>query len=222
VHAVLLLRGIARDTRSLARAAHPNGSLNEAPCPPFTSHSASIRQPFGGPSHPSPVGGGGGCQLRPQWRLRSASVGGRCPGRREAALRGRWLLPALPASVAPQYFCDKNRRYIGKSQSKRPPKRTQRTPHPCCPRRSAHATRSRQRRRKGRTATWSLPAGSARQRSSAHSARESESVRPPPTPCGRASTRLSSAGDINSSTAAATTPPPPPWPAVAAGGGLAV
>jgi hypothetical protein len=28
-------------------------------------------------------------------------------------------------------FLDKNRRYIGKSQSKRPPKRTQRTPHLC-------------------------------------------------------------------------------------------
>jgi hypothetical protein len=34
---------------------------------------------------------------------------------------------ALAAAVASQYF--KNRRYIGKSQSKRPPKRTQRPPH---------------------------------------------------------------------------------------------
>eukprot|EP01047_Picozoa_sp_COSAG01_P039975 COSAG01_NODE_3333_length_6238_cov_5.009448_2_plen_325_part_00 len=35
----------------------------------------------------------------------------------------------LPASVAPSIFRDKNRRDIDKSQSKRPPKRTQRPPH---------------------------------------------------------------------------------------------
>jgi hypothetical protein len=35
----------------------------------------------------------------------------------------------LTAAVASQYLYDKSRRYIGKSQSKRPPKRTQRPPH---------------------------------------------------------------------------------------------
>jgi hypothetical protein len=37
-------------------------------------------------------------------------------------------------------FLDKNRRDIGKSQSKRPPKRTQRTPHPSCDRHPTNTT----------------------------------------------------------------------------------
>jgi hypothetical protein len=43
---VLLARGGGCWHPHAAAAAHPSGCLNEAPCPPFTSHGASIRQPL--------------------------------------------------------------------------------------------------------------------------------------------------------------------------------
>jgi hypothetical protein len=55
-------------------------------------------------------------------------------GGAQPALRRRVQQPrheAPPTRVrCVSIFLDKNRRYIGKSQSKRPPQRTQRTPHP--------------------------------------------------------------------------------------------
>jgi hypothetical protein len=47
---------------SLQRAGEPNGCLNDVPCPPCTSHGASIRRPLGaaaGPGEPSAPAAGG-------------------------------------------------------------------------------------------------------------------------------------------------------------------
>jgi hypothetical protein len=71
---------------------------------------------------PSPPSG----RLVTQQLLRSlAQRHRRLPQRSHAV-----LVPTRGRCVS--IFLDKNRRYIGKSQSKRPPERTQRTPHRCC------------------------------------------------------------------------------------------
>jgi hypothetical protein len=73
------------------------------------------------------LGSGGG---QGQWGRRGGSV-----SRLEAGDHSE----RAPSAVATtrvrcvSIFLDKNRRYIGKSQSKRPPKRTQRTPHQPAP-----------------------------------------------------------------------------------------
>jgi hypothetical protein len=40
-------RGLDAGARALHAAGEPNGCLNDVPCPPCTSHSASIRRPLG-------------------------------------------------------------------------------------------------------------------------------------------------------------------------------
>jgi hypothetical protein len=44
IGSILLLRSCLSHAVIQARAAQPNGCLNDAPCPPSTSHGASIRQ----------------------------------------------------------------------------------------------------------------------------------------------------------------------------------
>jgi hypothetical protein len=58
-------RNAGRSSAPTAASKHPRGGepngcpvcFNDAPCPPLTSHGASIRQPFG--AGPSPSGGVG-------------------------------------------------------------------------------------------------------------------------------------------------------------------
>jgi hypothetical protein len=40
-----------RGARHLRAVREPDGRLNDAPCPPFASHGASISQPFGAGDH---------------------------------------------------------------------------------------------------------------------------------------------------------------------------
>jgi hypothetical protein len=50
-------RGRSTGRQAIRQAAAPNGCLIEAPCPPCTSHGASIRQPFEHHAHLASPGG---------------------------------------------------------------------------------------------------------------------------------------------------------------------
>jgi hypothetical protein len=63
-------------------------------------------------------------------RVAAGAVGARAPRRSPRCAREAAPRPPATRVRCVSMFLDKNRRYIGKSQSKRPPKRTQRTPDP--------------------------------------------------------------------------------------------
>jgi hypothetical protein len=84
-------------------AVAPNGCLNDAPCPPFTSHGASIRQPCG-----DSAGGGTDIgRLVPRAHGRALAPPGVCGHQRGALRPARARLLAGVAIRAPgasQYF----------------------------------------------------------------------------------------------------------------------
>jgi hypothetical protein len=112
-----------------------------------------------------------------QWRRQTSST----PG------RGRYV----------SMFLDKNRRYTGESQSKQPPKRTQRPPHPPHPwagRRSAPAQRAEPRPRSGacpRGAPACAAASRAPRRTRHSGAAPAPARVPPPPPPSRVHHHLS-------------------------------